>query len=328
MMPAGLHFDLPDARYHADDLRDVPTLSSSIAKLMLRSPLHAWTAHPRLNPNHEPTNRKTFDIGRAAHRAVLGRGGDYVAIPGELLAANGAASTKAAKEWIEAARADGLTPLKAEEVDQIGAMADAVDARLRDMGIVLDPARSEVTALGAVGEVWCRCRVDNAPDAPMRVPGSPTPRRLMIDLKSCEDASPEAARRAVENYGYDLQSAHYAETWHAATGEDRDMLFVFVEKSPPHEVAAVHLLNDPGHSGDWFEDARGKTAAARALWQECLTTGRWPGYPAGIITLEARSFYRQAWQDRAAMISQTSKPGAAAIRAAYEAQAPHRHAGE
>lgn len=106
------------------------------------------------------------------------------------------------------------------------------------------------------------------------------------------------------------------------------MLFVFVEKEPPHEVTVVHLLNEPGHSGDWFEDGSAKTAAARALWDECLTTGKWPGYPAGIITLEARSFFKQAWQDRAAMLSQVSKPTAAALRAAYDAQSPNRMAGE
>lgn len=324
----GIHFDVPEARYHADQMTADPTLSSSIAKLMLRSPLHAWTAHPRLNPDREPVEKKVFDIGRAAHRAVLGRGGDYVAIPDDMLASNGAASTKAAKDFIEQARAAGLTPLKAAEVDQIGAMADRLRQRMLEYGIEIDPARSEVTALAEIDGVVCKCRVDNAPEALMRIPGIPTPRRVMIDLKTCEDASPEAVRRAVESYGYDLQAGHYTETWRAATGEDRDMLFVFVEKSPPHEVTVIHLLAEPGHSGDWFEDARAKSAATRALWQECLTTNRWPGYPAGIITIEARSFYRQGWQDRAAMISQTSKPAAAALRAAYDAQAPHRMAGE
>ena len=35
--------------YHADKIGDVPTLSASIAqRLVTRSPLHAWTHHPRL----------------------------------------------------------------------------------------------------------------------------------------------------------------------------------------------------------------------------------------------------------------------------------------
>ncbi|MBW4971899.1 hypothetical protein KZY98_15680, partial [Croceibacter atlanticus] len=60
-------YDLPAEVYHADQMCAVPTLSSSLARLMLaRSPRHAWHASPRLNPDHQSDDRKTFDIGRAA----------------------------------------------------------------------------------------------------------------------------------------------------------------------------------------------------------------------------------------------------------------------
>lgn len=129
----GIYADIPDHVYHSDTLTDRPALSSSIAKLMLRSPLHAFTAHPRLNPEWGPVEKKTFDIGRAAHRAVLGRGSDYVAIPDGLLASNGAASTKAAKEWIEDARERGLTPLKALEDEREAAAAELAESA-RELG--------------------------------------------------------------------------------------------------------------------------------------------------------------------------------------------------
>ncbi|GLT08027.1 hypothetical protein GCM10007928_02580 [Sulfitobacter porphyrae] len=326
----GIHANIPDADYHADTLTDQPALSNTIAKLLLRSPLHAWTAHPRLNPDFEPVEKKTFDIGRAAHSSVLGRGAAYVAIPEDLLSSNGAVSTKASKEWVQEAREAGLTPLKAAEVDQVGSMADKLRLRLAEYGITLDPERSELTAIAEIDGVMCRCRVDNAPDKPMRIPGFPDPRRVMIDFKTCEDASPEACRRAVENYGYDFQNGFYSEVWAKASGEERDMLFVFQEKTAPQEVCVIHLLNERGHPGDWAEDARAKTSAARAIWGECLETGNWPGYPNGIITLTARNFFKEAWQDRASILSQTSKPTAAALRAAYQGQAPeaYRHAGE
>lgn len=316
-LPAGLHFGLPESRYHADDLRDVPTLSSTVAKLLLRSPLHGWTAHPRLNPDHEPTQRKTFDIGRAAHRAVLGRGGDFVAIPGEFLDARGYATTKAAKDWIEAARADGLTPLKAEEVDQIGAMAGTVSARLADMGIRIDPARSEVTALAEVDGVWCRARVDNLPER-----GS-----VFYELKSTTDASSDAVIRAVESYGYDVQVAHYQAVIEAATGQRRKARLIFVEKEPPYEVAVVELVDDPTAESDWMVAARSKAAEARRLWAECLRTGEWPGYPRAVQIIGARGWEQARWEQRMADRTEVSKPTAAALRAAYEAQAPERMIG-
>lgn len=286
----GVH-DISAERYHADLLRPEPTLSSTLArKILNQSPLHAWTHHPRLNPNWESSDRKTFDIGRAAHRAVLGKGGDYLAYPPELLASNGAASTKEAKSWAEDVRTKGGTPLKQDEVDQIGVMAEVCHAKLAGMGIRLDPSRSELTALAEIDGVWCRAMIDNAP---------PDPRLPLYDFKTCEDASPEACRRAVEGYGYDLQMAHYLAVWNAATGESRDFLFIFQEKAAPYEVGVVRLLANRGHSEDWLEDAHEKAALARTAWADGLRTGVWPGYPATIIEVGATPYYRQKWQDAA-----------------------------
>ncbi len=284
---AGVH-NIPGEVYHADPA-PVPSLSSTLARLVInRSPLHAWTAHPRLNPDWEPKESKTFDIGRAAHRAVLGAGGDYVAYPEDLLASNGAASTKEAKAWAEEQRAAGRTPLKADDVDRVGNMANLCRHWLTDYGITLDPARSELAALAEIDGCWTRCMVDNAPADP-RLP--------LMDFKTCEDASPDAIVRHVEGYGYDVQAAHYLDVWKAATGEDRSFLFIFQEKEPPHAIAVVRLLNSAGHSGDWMEDAREKVHTARQSWANCLRNDHWPAYPPMILEIGARSFHRQKWQD-------------------------------
>lgn len=291
--------------YHADPCAE-PSLSSTLARLLLnRSPLHAWTACARLNPEWEPNDRKTFDIGRAAHRAVLGRGGDYLAYPPELLAANGAASTKAAKEWADGVRASGGTPLKADEVDQIGAMADAVQRQLAAMRITFDPARSELTAIAEIDGVMCRAMLDNAPA---------DPRQPIYDLKSTEDASPDAVIRSVMAYGYDTQAQHYREVWEAATGERRRFRFVFVEKAAPYGVSAVELHDDPASDADWYLDAASKTREARRIWGECLSSGVWPGYPARVALIGAPGFYRQRWADKAVgALAPTSETLAAAM---------------
>ena len=290
MLKPGIHFGVPEADYHADTLCGSPTLSSTLARLILaRSPLHAWTVHPRLNPAWEPTEKKTFDIGRAAHRAVLGRGADYVAYPAELLASNGAASTKEAKAWAEGQRADGRTPLKADEVDLIGDMALAVDRQLAAMGIALDPARSEVVALAEVDGVACRAMIDNAP-ADSRLP--------LYDLKSTTDASPEALAKTVAAYGYDVQAAHYLAVWKAATGEDRKFRIIFVEKEAPYGVSVAELYRKPGDEADWFDHADALAADARRIWGECLRTGHWPGYPARVAVIGAPGWHLTKMEDR------------------------------
>ncbi|WP_236036414.1 PD-(D/E)XK nuclease-like domain-containing protein [Rhizorhabdus histidinilytica] len=262
---------IPSADYHADPAPE-PSLSATLAKLLLgRSPLHAWMQSPRLNPDCKPIHKKTFDIGRAAHRAVLGCGDDYVTIPADMLASNGEASTAAAKSFIADARDRGLTPLKADEVEQIEAMRDIAHARLHEYGIEIDPDRSELCAVTKIDDVWCRAMFDHVPADP-RLP--------ILDFKTCEDASPAACLRAILNYGYHIQYGHYLDVWKAVTGEDRRFAFVFQEKSQPNEVSVIGL------SGSFAGMAQRRAARARKLWGECVTTNKWPGYPVGIYQID------------------------------------------
>lgn len=305
----GVHV-MDDQTYHSDPAPE-PSLSSTLARLMLaKSPLHAWTEHPRLNPAWEPTEKKTFDIGRAAHRAVLGRGGDYVAYPTELLASNGAASTKDAKEWAIYQREQGRVPLKAEEVDLIGGMADAVQRQLAAMNIDLDPARSEMAAIAQIDGVWCRALVDNAPLDP-RLP--------LYDLKSTTDASPESLAKTVASYGYDFQVAHYLAVWKAATGEDRKFRIVFVEKEAPFGVSVAELYRKPGDEADWFDHADALARDARRIWGECLTSGKWPCYPAQVAVIGAPGWHLTKMEDRA---DRAQKPSAETLARSMAWQSP------
>ena len=309
-LSAGVHH-IDGEDYHRDPCPEA-SLSSTLAKTMLaQSPLHAWTASPRLNPDWEPVNKKTFDIGRAAHRAILGAGGDYVAIPRSMLASNGAASTKEAKAFIEDARAAGQTPLKEGEVAQIHAMRAKAQDKLTALQIDLDPARSEMVAIAEIDGVWCRAMIDNVPlDA--RLP--------IYDFKTCENASPEACQKAILNYGYDVQAEHYRQVWHAATGEDRVFRFVFQEKSAPHEVCVVEL------GADTLLIARKKIARAREMWGLCLRAGQWPGYPLGVHRVDLPSWAIERWLERESHEAQIKRDtGRDILAASYAAQSPENH---
>jgi hypothetical protein len=73
-MKQGIHFDVDEAIYHADPCPK-PSLSCSLAKIIWKeSSLHAWEAHPKLNPDYEPTNKRIFDLGSASHAVLLERG--------------------------------------------------------------------------------------------------------------------------------------------------------------------------------------------------------------------------------------------------------------
>ncbi|MTH66731.1 PD-(D/E)XK nuclease-like domain-containing protein [Paracoccus shanxieyensis] len=263
----GIH-DISADAYHADPCA-TPSLSSTLARLILnRSPRHAWTAHPRLNPDYQGKESKTFDIGRAAHRAVLSKGGDYVAYPEHVLGKGGAASTAAAKEWAEEARARGWTPLKADEIDAVHDMSGEIMGRLAAMGITFPPARSELTAIAEIDGVMCRAMIDHAPE---------DPRQPLWDVKTTTDASPAAVMRTIMAYNYDVQAAHYCEVWKAATGEDRKFSFVFVEKDAPHECCVIQLGGDSmamGRKRTGSVPTHGVGGRARSL-RRSAARGRW-----------------------------------------------------
>ncbi len=322
----GVH-DIPAEVYHADPCEQ-PSLSSTVARLLInRSPLHAWTAHPRLNPAHESNDSATFDIGRAAHRAVLGKGGDYVAYPASVLSKNGAASTDAAKDWAAEQRAAGRTPLKADDVDLVGQVANSVNRHLASMGIRFDRARSELTAIAELDGICCRVMVDNAPSDP-RLP--------LYDLKTTTDASPEGAVKAVTGYGYDVQAAFYLDAWRAATGEARRMRFVLVEKTPPYAVAVVELYdheamvaagkttsgNEQSLASDWMIHARSKAAEARRIWGECLAANQWPGYPAQVAVIGQPGWHGAKWEGREIGQPVIKKPSGDTLLRAAQFQSP------
>jgi hypothetical protein len=117
---------------------------------------------------------------------------------------------------------------------------------------------------------------------------------IVVDLKTTEDASPEAFARSIANYGYDMQHAYYLDTLALALeqsardtgagGCDFDMrttkrpdsakqfVFVVVEKKPPHAVA-VYVLDDES-----VAIGRAKYHDALTTYSECDLRGEWPGY--------------------------------------------------
>ena len=311
-LPAGLH-EIPPARYHADPAPS-PSLSNGLAKRLIhRSAMHAWTASRRLNPDYVPETSREFDIGHAAHRAVLGAGPGWAVYPPSVLGKNGAASTTAAKDWAAEARAHDITPIKAADEEAILDMASAVNEALVGAGVHLQPGRSELTGLAEIDGVWCRALFDNAP----------TDGDILWDLKTTTDASPDAVRAAIARHSYHLQAAHYTDIWRAITGEDRRFRFVFVEKKAPFGVTIAELHEET------LAHARRQIARARLEWRECLQTGVWPSYPLAVVTLELSDFHhdrqlraeieREDWR-----VASGNKPSRAAITAAFAAQAPHR----
>lgn len=249
-------------------------LSSTEARLILESP--AKYRYAKDNPPFIQPSKK-FDVGTAVHSKVLGTGYEAVVIPTEVLASNGAISTKEAKAFVEQARADGKIPLKAEEFEPIDKQAEAVLAHPAASQLFAQPATAEVSVFATDVEsgVNVRGRFDFLPND--FTLGAPS--RVAVDLKTARDASPRGFTKSIAEYGYDVQRAWYLDALKTITGEDAELVFVAVEKEPPYLVGVYQLPTI------WVEMGRTKARRARQIFAESTTTGVWAGYSDGVELL-------------------------------------------
>lgn len=279
-LPAGIH-QIDAAVYHADQLADQPTLSSSVAKLLVEaSPAHARAAHPRLNPQFERKTEDKFDLGTAAHALFLEGDANVEVVTFDNW------TTKAAKEARAEARARGKTPMLGKDWDRVEAMVAALRSQLDALNI--DPplftnGKPEQTLVWDEGGVKCRSRLDYLHDD----------FRALDDLKTSHSSNPDAwTRRTLFDIGADVQVALNCRGVKAVTGIEPDFRFVVIETKPPFELIIVSL--EPKARAF----AEQKVDKALDLWKRCLDTGTWPGYPKDICYATLPGWLESQWLEK------------------------------
>lgn len=259
--------DMSDTDYHSR-----PELSSTGARLLLPE-FSGSPAKFKYRQGRE-YHTASFDVGKAVHAQVLGVGAQAVAYPEDLLDSRGAASTKAAKEWAENMRAEGLVPMKAAELRPVFGMAEAVLRHPTARPLFEVCEKREVSAFATVDDVRSRARFDALSDE--------TPKGVYsVDLKTGDDATKAGFERSVAKWGYDVQQAWYQDVYQAAAGRPIDeFFFVAVERAAPYEVAVFQLPEI------WAQMGARKAAEARRIYRECAESGQWPGYDTTIQYLD------------------------------------------
>jgi hypothetical protein len=103
---------------------------------------------------------------------------------------------------------------------------------------------------------------------------------LIVDLKKCKDASPQAFYWDVKRYKYHWQAALYMEGVSKITGIEHDRFaFMCTEDTPPYETAFYELPDDMIASA-WEE-----MQPLIERYSECLEQKHWEGYPDELTTL-------------------------------------------
>jgi hypothetical protein len=276
-------YDIPADVYHADPTPS-GSLSCSGARLLLPPNCPALFKHRLDNP---APPKRTFDLGHAAHKLVLGTGPELVVVDANDW------RTNAAKAQRDQAYEDGAVPLLVHEHDQVEAMAAAL-RRHPIAGAMFNPdagrAEQSLFWFDKQAGVWRRARLDWLPD------NTAASGRLIIpDYKTTARGDLESIRRSINNYGYHQQSAWYQD---AAVALDlapqAAFAFVFQEKTAPYLVTVVEVDANALYIG------RELNRKALDTYRRCSITGRWPGYADDDIALVALPTYAEIQHDQAA----------------------------
>jgi len=278
-------FQMTADTYHSDPC-PAPSLSSSIARTLLGySALHAFTEHPRLNPAIEREEKEMFDLGSAAHAYFLEGESGFVIVEAKDW------RTKDAQATRDAARLEGKIPLLASKWQDVQDMAVAARRQLGEheaMPIPFAGGKPEQTLIWREGELWCRARLDWLHDD----------HSAIDDLKTtAASANPAAWTRTMFGAGSDIQAAFYLRGLRAMSGggaRGTEFRFIVQENFKPFALSVIAL------SLQALELADRKVSRAIALWEHCLTAGRWPGYPLQICYAELPPWEETQWIEREA----------------------------
>lgn len=245
-----------------DEYTKITALNYSGMKELLRSPLHYKSSLTR--PQDES---KALRVGSMVHLAVLQPDlwGNYIQGP------ECDRRTKEGKEMY-AAFLGALKPTQImtdrDEHELVTNVSESVHTLLENIGVKFQHTELMLTAEYA--GVPLKCSLDAIGDD-----------GYIYDIKTCEDASPEAFKRNVYNYKYYLQAYVYSFILEAVTGQrTKGFRFIATEKEDPY-CSAIYDL------GVEFQTKAIKDfEQCINLYKLCSGLDAWPGYNHQVVTLD------------------------------------------
>ena len=264
MREAGVY---PDVSW--EEYTSWPAERSSVLTKVAKSPRHAYAA--MMDPG-EPT--PAMELGTALHMAILEpkRFEAEYAVPPKVdrRTREGKATWNA---FIEE-HAD-KTHLSHDKYQACLAARHAVWREPWAEALLAGQGYNELSALWVDPEskLTCKLRAD-------RLAGDFEGSPVILDIKSCTDASKDAFARSIARYDYHVQSALYRDGFKALRDHYRRPMWLAVETYSPYCAA----LYEP--SDEMLEEGQRRYRAALLTIRECRDSGVWPGYDSGVRMLD------------------------------------------
>ena len=244
----------------ADQYRAADGLNFSSLKILSdRSPAH-FRAYMSGQSERETTPAMRF--GSLVHSCILEPDkADYVVRPEGMVF-----TTKEGKGWRDSQTKEIVT---ATEEKTIKSMRDSVYSHPMASRLLCGGrAEQSLFARDSKG-VMRKGRLDYLTDSG----------NVVIDLKTCEDASPDGFGKNVANYSYVKQAYWYLKLAKLCGLKKDAFIFIAVEKTAPYAVACYQVPDD------LLEGAGTIIEADVQKFINCRMSNEWPAYGDGIQTL-------------------------------------------
>lgn len=253
------------AIYHSN-----PALSQSRLKEILKCPaLYKYNVEHAEEQSEEET--KTLLLGSLFHAMVL----EPETIDKLYKIKQFKGTTKEGKAERLAAIEAGITLVSEDLWQQAAGMANSVTSSKRWQLIQkAETCDKELSVYWEQHDIAFKARLDCV--AYIRDYG-----HVILDLKSTQDASPEAITKSIFKYGYHMQAAWYKYAYERESNQRvTDFIFMFVEKKPPYIMTMASV--------DEAVIAKGLDQIHNAveLYKTCIANNNWPSYAEGIINIE------------------------------------------
>jgi hypothetical protein len=256
----GIHYDLPEAEYHA-----IPAIGYTTLALGRKTMRHMHAAAQGRITKDETAS---MDLGTLFDRAITENGyADRIVITpdfGDLRRKEGKDKRDA---WVAQQPPDAAI-VTAAVGKQLCPMLAAWFAHARLSRVVRSPERKHQVTMVWVDKptgLLCKGRIDVLHP------------QIMLDVKSARDASPRKWTRDAATYGYFLQAAHYREGYETLTGKRLPFAFAVVETGG---VDICELFAVDQSSADMADLLRRNLLNGYAI---CQKRGEFPAYTTGEV---------------------------------------------
>jgi len=250
--------------YHTDTTR----ISKSGLDLINRSPLHYLHRYK----TGQRERKRHFDIGTGAHTFILEpeRIDEELAIVPDYAPKRPTASQLKAKHPSDKAKKsiEFWGHFDREHAEKAFIFPrDLTDIHAMRASVFSHPAAAELLREGVAEHIHTWTDPTTGVDMKMRADWIVPKRKMIVDLKTTDDASPKAFARSARKWRYDVQAAVYLD------GINYDnFIFIAVEKKPPYAVGVYFA------TPEMINEGRDKRDANLNTYAECLSNGIFRGY--------------------------------------------------